>query len=197
MLPNEKIEYDTIESLVKENSTVLDLGCGSGELMEILTDKKKARCQGIEIDEEKVYACVRRGLSVFLGDLDSGLEDYEDQTFDYVILNHSLQELKEPDEVLQDAFRVGKKVIVGIPNFAYYRSRALLCFRGVAPHAPSQPQPWYETPNLTVITIKDFLTYIKTKNYKILKEYYFNNSRRIQLWPNIFATRALFVLERR
>lgn len=191
----ESLEYDLIVKMIEPDSTVLDLGSGSGELMETLTERRNARCQGVEIDEEKIMECVARGLSVFYGDLDSGLEDYEDSAFDYVILNHSLQELKSPHLALQDAFRVGKNVIVGIPNFAHFRARAMLFFLGKAPHPPRQEFPWYENPNLSVITVRDFKGYLKFNNIVIQKEIYLNERQRIYFWPELFATRALFLLK--
>ena len=111
-------DHRAILELVKEGSTVLDLGCGSGELLYILIKEKKVRGQGIEIDNNDIYKCVSRGLNVFHGDIDSGLAEYKDKSFDYVILNQSLQQVKHLDTVLKDALRVGRKVIAGFPNFA-------------------------------------------------------------------------------
>ena len=121
-------DHKIILGLVQQGSSVLDLGCGSGELMYLLAREKKARCQGIEIDDQAIYDCVARGLCVFHGDIDAGLEDYTEKSFDYVILNQSLQQVRKLETVLRQSLRVGKKVIIGFPNFAYYRSRVQIFF---------------------------------------------------------------------
>lgn len=156
------VEDDFIISAIEENSTVIDLGCGDGRLMQKLEDKKNARCQGVEIDEELIYDCVKRGLSVFLDDLDSGLGDYRDNSFDYVILNQSLQQLKNPQIVLNDAFRIGKKVIIGFPNFAVLRARVQIFFRGRLPVIPSMPYNWYQSPNLHSLSFMTLSIIAKT-----------------------------------
>ncbi|MDD4955804.1 MAG: methionine biosynthesis protein MetW, partial [Candidatus Omnitrophica bacterium] len=113
-----KSDHKAILDMVEANSSVLDLGCGDGDLLELLMLKKNVRGQGIEIDEQAIYRCVAKGLSVLHGDIDTGLSEYKDKAFDYIILNQSLQQLKHVETVLFDALRVGKKVIVGFPNFA-------------------------------------------------------------------------------
>ena len=116
-------DYKIISEIIGSGSKVLDLGCGDGELMALLAKEKNARAQGIELDDSQIYKCVERGLSVFHSDIDSGLLEYPDKSFDYVILNQTMQQAKKADFVIQEALRVGKKLIVGFPNFAYVKAR--------------------------------------------------------------------------
>src|SRR5208283_776373 len=116
-------DHRIILEWVKNSSSVLDLGCGSGELLYLLSKEKKARGHGIEISDDEIYKCVAKGLNVMHGDIENGLADYKDQSFDYVILNESMQQIRRVDPVLEDALRVGKKVLVGFPNFVHYQSR--------------------------------------------------------------------------
>ncbi len=156
---------------------MLDLGCGSGELLYLLAKEKKARCQGIEIDDQAIYDCVARGLCVFHGDIDTGLADYSDKSFDYVILNQSLQQVRRIEAVLRDSLRVGKKVIIGFPNFAYYRSRAQIFFHGRTPVTPSLPYEWYDTPNLHFLSMSDFVSYCGRKGISIEEKFFLNNKK--------------------
>ena len=134
-MPSKEIplEYRTILEWVSQGSTVLDLGCGDGELLSLLTRAKNVRAQGIEIDEQAIYQCVAKGLSVFHEDIDNGLSEYGDKSFDYVILYQSFQQVKKPDVVLKEALRVGREVIIGFPNFAHYRARLQIFFKGKTP----------------------------------------------------------------
>ena len=195
-IDTKRLDHRIIMNMVREGGTVLDLGCGSGELLELLEKNKKIKGQGIEIDEQAIYSCVAKGLSVFHGDLDTGLEDYSDKSFDYVILNESLQEVKKPDVVLTDALRVGRKVIVGFPNFVYYRSRFQLFFQGRTPITPSLPYEWHDTPNLHFLSIMDFMEYCKKRNIKTEKTVYLNQNKVIQFWPNWFAQTGIFQISK-
>src|SRR5450759_4246882 len=134
-----KLEYDIITGWVEAKASVLDLGCGSGDLSARLANEKRAVVQGIEIDEQAVYKCVGKGISVLHGDIDSGLADYGDKSFDYVILSESFQQVKKPESVLAEALRVGKRVIVSFPNFVHYSARWQLFFKGTVPVTPSLP----------------------------------------------------------
>ena len=190
------LDHRIILDLVEPGSTVLDLGCGSGELLYLLTREKKARCQGIEIDDHAIYDCVARGLCVFHGDIDAGLEDYTDKSFDYVILNQSLQQVQKLESVLSQSLRVGKKVIIGFPNFAYYRSRAQIFFRGRTPVTPSLPYEWYDTPNLHFLSIFDFMKYSRKKGITIERDFFLAGEKLIKLLPNLFAQSGLFLISR-
>lgn len=195
-MANENISLDhrVILDLIQPRSSVLDLGCGTGDLLYILVKEKEARVQGIEIDEQAIYKCVAKGLSVFHGDIDTGLAEYADKSFDYVILNQSLQQVQHVDRVLADALRVGKKVIVGVPNFAYYNARLQLFFRGRVPVTPSLPYSWYETPNLHFLSIFDFIDYCRFKKIKIEKSAYLNGKRRVRRLANLFAQTGIFLI---
>jgi methionine biosynthesis protein MetW len=189
-------EHQIIAGLVRSGSSVLDLGCGDGVLLNILRKEKNiSKSQGIEIDEQAIYKCVARGLSVFHGDIDSGLSEYEDKSFDYVIINQTFQQVKKPDTVLGEALRVGREVIVGFPNFAYYKARYHLAIRGVAPVTRSLPYQWYDTPNIHFLSIADFIRYCSQRNIKIEKSYYLGNKGKIRLFPNLFALLGIFLIK--
>ena len=188
------LDYQVIYQIIESGSRVLDLGCGSGELLVLLAKEKNAKVQGIELDDAAIYKCVERGLSVFHGDIDSGLSEYPGQSFDYVILNQSMQQVKRADFVIEEALRVGKKVIVGFPNFVYLAARLMFFFRGKAPITKSLPHHWYDTPNLRFLSLSDFRDFCRKKNIKILSAYFLGNKTSIKFWPNLFALNAVFVI---
>jgi len=175
---------------------VLDLGCGGGELLYMLIKERGAHGQGIEIDEQAIYTCVERGLNVFHGDIDSGLSEFPDRSFDYVILNQSLQQVKHVEPVVWDSLRVGKKVIVGFPNFAHYSARFQMFFKGRAPVTASLPYQWYETPNLHFLSICDFFVFCQDKGITIERCEYIGDRGRICRFPNIFAQIGIFVISK-
>ncbi|MEM5948548.1 methionine biosynthesis protein MetW [Spirochaetia bacterium 38H-sp] len=172
--------FKEIVDLIDEGSRVLDLGCGSGELLSMLKEKKKVYATGVDIEEKMVLNCIQRGLSVFQGDLDEGLKDYETGSYDYVILSHTLQVVKRPKELLIEMLRVGKKAIVNFPNFGYMGIRLQLLFKGRMPVTKGLPYSWYDTPNIHLCTRKDFIELSKEIHAKILKEIAFNNKHRIR-----------------
>ncbi len=186
------LDHRIIYQLIAPGARVLDLGCGDGELMYLLAKDKNVKVQGIEIDEEAIYKCVARGLSVFHGDIDSGLKEYPDDSFDYVILNQAMQQAKKADFVITEALRVGKKLIIGFPNFGHINARVSLFFRGKTPVTPSLPYRWYNTPNLHFLTISDFKSYCADRKIKILESRYLSGNRIVYIWPNLFATDAIF-----
>jgi methionine biosynthesis protein MetW len=193
-----KPEYRLISNLVRPGSSVLDLGCGDGELLALLMKEKNlAKIQGIELDEQAIYRCVAKGLSVFHGDIDSGLSEYENDSFNYVIINQTFQQVKKPDVVLNEALRVGHDVIVGFPNFAYYTARIHLALKGVAPITRSLPYEWYDTPNIHFLSIADFINYCRKRNIRILKSFYFNENRPIRFFPNLLASLGIFLISKK
>lgn len=191
-----RIDHRVILELIPPRSSVLDLGCGSGDLLYILIKEKDVQAQGIEIDEQAIYNCVAKGLNVLHGDIDSGLADYSDKSFDYVVLNQSLQQVRHVEGVLEDALRVGKKVIVGFPNFAYYKARLQLGFGGRAPVTPALPYTWYETPNLHFLSILDFTRYCRAKGITVEKKVYLGARRRVWALPNLLGQAGVFLISR-
>ncbi len=188
-------EYPAIARLVTPESSVLDLGCGDGELLALLRKERNiSRAQGIEIDEKAIYKCVAKGLSVFHGDIDSGLAEYMDKSFDFVILNQTFQQVKKPDVVLGEALRVGKEVIVGFPNFAHISARFQLGVLGRAPITRSLPYEWYNSPNIHFLSIGDFIHYCHKRNIKIKKSFYFGKEKPVWLLPNMLAQIGLFLI---
>ena len=158
-MADKRLDHQLICDLITPESSVLDLGCGDGDLLRLLAQEKQVNGQGIEIDEKEIYKCVEKGLNVLHGDIDSELAEYKDDSFDYVILNESLQQVLHLEEVLFNALRVGKKVIVGFPNFTYYKSRFQLCFLGRTPVTAALPYKWYQTPNLHFLSLTDFIIF--------------------------------------
>ncbi len=192
----EKLEYQVIVDLVPPGASILDLGCGDGYLMNLLATRKGAKVQGIEIDEQAIYQCVAKGLSVFHGDLDTGLVDFSDQSFDFVILDQTLQQLERPDEVLGDALRVGRKVIVGFPNFAHYSARLQMVLRGRSPVTPFLPYQWHDTPNLRFFSTLDFVDYCREKKIRIEKAVHLSAKRIVGLMPNLRSQVGIFLITR-
>ena len=189
-----KLDLKIILGLIQPGSSVLDLGCGDGELLALLVRDRKSRVQGIEIDEQAIYKCVARGLSVLHGDIDSDLPDYGDKSFDFVILNQSFQQVKKPDVVLREALRVGREVVVSFPNFAHYSARLQIFFKGKTPVTPSLPYEWYDTPNLHFLSISDFIAYCRKRNIKIKKAAFIGIGKRVKVLPNLFALTGIFLL---
>lgn len=189
-----RLDFQVILQWIRPGSTVLDLGCGDGDLLELLVREKGVKAQGIEINEQAIYRCVAKGLSVFHDDLDRGLSEYGDKTFDYVILNQTLQQVRKLDEALQEALRVGCEVIVGFPNFAHWSGRVQLFFRGKTPITPSLPYPWYDTPNLHFLSLSDFTDYCRRRGIEILRRAFWGEGGIVRLLPNLFAQNGVFLI---
>lgn len=191
------LEYGVILEWIEAGSSVLDLGCGDGKLLSLLVREKKVKAQGIEIDEQAIYRCVARGLSVFHQDIDNGLSEYANKSFDYVILNQSFQQVKKPDIVLTEALRVSEKVIISFPNFAHYRARVQIFFNGRTPVTSSLPYEWHETPNLHFLSILDFIEYCKNRNITIEKSSFVGRNRSVKIFPNLFALTGVFLISKK
>ena len=189
-----KLDHQIITRIIMEGAHVLDLGCGNGELLSVLAQEKNALVQGIELKDDQMHKCVERGLTVLQGDIESGLVDYPDQSFDYVILNQIMQEIKAADFVIAESLRVGKRVIVGFPNFAHIKARLTLFLRGKTPINEALPYYWFETPNIRFLTIRDFTDYCLKKNIHIEQAYYLGKSDPVHILPNLLALNAVFVL---
>ena len=189
-----RLDQKLILGMVTEGSSVLDLGCGEGDLLYLLEKKKKVIGQGIEFSEQAIYSCVEKGLSVYHGDIDTGLSEYGDRSFDYVILNESLQQVWKPGIVLNEALRVGRKVIVGFPNFGYYSVRLQVFFGGRTPVTPSLPCMWHDTPNVHFISISDFEEYCKTRGVSVLDSVFIRKNKVTRILPNLFADIGIFMI---
>ena len=159
-----------ISSWIKPSTKVLDLGCGDGELLKILREKYGVHGYGIEIDIENIKKSIKNGVNVLQIDLDSGLDDFESKSFDYVVLAQSLQVLKEPKKLIDEMLRVGNEIIVSFPNMGHWSSRLDLMVKGTMPVTENLPYSWHETPNIHLCTIRDFTLFCKENNYKILEK---------------------------
>jgi methionine biosynthesis protein MetW len=188
------LDHRIIYSIIEPASRVLDLGCGEGDLLYPLVRDKQVRAQGIELNDKAIQECVKKGLSVFQDDIENSLREYPDNSFDYVILNQSMQEVKKVDYVIQEAMRIGSKVIVGFPNFAHIKSRLMLFFRGKSPITGSLPYLWYDTPNVRFLSITDFKDFCARKNIRIVEAHYLGEKTIVRFLPNLFALNAIFVL---
>jgi methionine biosynthesis protein MetW len=196
-----RIDHDIILDLVPRGAKVLDLGCGDGSLLEKLVRTKEVRGSGIEISDEGVRSCIEKGLAVLQGDIDEGLRDYPDRSFDYIILNQTLQAVKKPDVVLGEMLRVGEKGVVGFPNFAYWKMRVYLLLRGRMPKTEFLPYDWYNTPNIHFCSIEDFDAYCDRFELRVERRIYLSNDRGGRVLrgvrPNLFAESAVYLLAKR
>lgn len=195
-----RFDLQMIASWIESGSKVLDLGCGEGDLLLYLKENKQVIGTGIEHIEEKVAQCIERGLSVLQGDINEEVLDYPDDTFDYAILSQTLQQVYEPAKLIQELLRIGKKGIVSFPNFSHWGIRLHLLTTGFAPITKQLPYEWYDTPNIRVITIKDFRKFSKGVGFDILKEIPINTNSQdrygniVEFLPNLRATYGIFLI---
>ena len=164
-----KKEFKVIAELLPNNTRVLDVGCGDGSLMYFLKEEKNIEVRGLELNQDNVQQCIHKGLPVIQGNAETELHQFPDQSFDYVVLSQTLQAFYEPEEVLKNLLRIGKSVIVSIPNFGYWKVRIKLLFFGEMPVTKTLPNTWYNTPNLHMCTIKDLFKFCDEKNINIKK----------------------------
>ena len=189
-----KLEHRVILEWIESGSSVLDLGCGNGELLAALVrEKKLVRAQGIEIDEKAIYECVAKNLSVVHQDIETGLSEYLDRSFDYTILAGSLQQVRKPDSVLHHALRVGKKTVVSFPNFGHYSARLQIMFGGKVPVTAALPFEWYDTPNLHFLTISNFFDYCGKRRINIERSAFLGR-KKLRLLPNLRAETSVFLI---
>ena len=191
-------DYRVILGMVDAGSRVLDLGCGGGELLELLSREKEVTGQGVEIEPNNISACVGRGVSAIQGDVDEGLADYPDRSFDYVILNQTLQVVRAPDRVLTEMVRVGRAGIVGFPNFGYWEVRLRLLFGGRMPVTEELPYSWYSTPNIHMLSIKDFEEFCTEAGIEIMAREYVTRGggRAPSALSNIAAAEAVYMIKK-
>ena len=191
-----RVDYDMIVDLVDENSRVLDVGCGEGELLCRLQRRRNVTGLGIEVDQEKVIRAIACGINVIHANIDKGLADLPDDSFDSVILSMTLQVLKNPALALKEMLRVGKKCIVTFPNFGHWRVRAELAFLGRAPVTSQLPHSWHESPNRHVLTVRDFRAFCAQFQFGIEKEIFLHDNGQTRVLPNLRAEEALYVLRK-
>jgi len=191
-------DLSAIADLVEAGWRVLDLGCGDGALLEFLRDRKAVRGRGIELSEKGMLACVRRGLSVRQGNLQEGLADYPDQSFDAVILSQTLPFLDDPAMVLNEMLRVGRTAIVSFSNWGHWRCRLELLFTGRIPVAVDLPQQWHESPRRQLFSVTDFARFCRQIDIRIDRQVYMNHGVRIRTgrFKNLLSTTAVFTLRR-
>ena len=185
-------DYAMIAELVESGSRVLDLGCGEGELLAWLREHKGIDSRGVEIDGHKVSRAITRGVSAYQSDIDLGLADYPDGSFDFVILSQTLQETRYPLRVLREMLRVGKHGIVAFPNFGHWSTRLAHLFSGRAPRTELFPYNWYESPNLHFLTVHDFVLLCRQQNWIIERQIFLRGDRQVRRWPNVFSEVAVF-----
>lgn len=187
-------DFIYIASLIPEGSRVLDLGCGTGELLAMLREKG-VKAQGIEKNEICVIECMKKGLYVHHGDIDDGLSHHLDKSFDYVILNQTIQQTVNPGKIIKDSLRIGKNVILVFPNFGFYQIRFSILFTGKTPVTELMPYHWYDTPNLHFLSVQDFELFAKTNRVKILKTAFFHKRSQVRFFPNFFSSLSLYILQ--
>ena len=197
-----KLEFKIIADLLEENTRVLDVGCDDGTLMEFLKKNKNIDIRGIEISKKKVQVCISKGLTVLEGNAEFDLKQFPENSFDYVVLGQTLQAFVNPEIVIKELLRVGKKAIVTIPNFGHWRVRLNLLTKGTMPVTKTLPNDWYNTPNIHMCTIKDFVKFSKTINFKIYKSLALMNRNVSNInnsnlsFKNLFAELGIFLIEK-
>jgi methionine biosynthesis protein MetW len=189
-------DYAIISELIEPASRVLDLGCGEGELLEWLAANKQVEGRGIEIDGPRVQRAIARGLTVYQGDIDAGLADYPDGSFDYVILSQTLQETRRPLNALQEMLRVGRRVIVTFPNYGHWSVRLSLLAGGRAPRTRCFPYQWYDSPNIHFLTIRDFEALVRGQGWTVERKIFLAGRRAGFFLANLMADVAVFLVRK-
>ena len=197
-----KKEFEIIANLIEKSTRVLDVGCGDGTLMQFLKNNKKIDIRGIEISKNNVQKCVEKGLTVIEGDAEKDLVQFPDGSFDFVILSQTLQAFLNPEIVINELLRVGKKAIVTIPNFGYWKVRLHLLTKGTMPITKNLPDEWYNTPNLHMCTIKDFYKFCDDRDIKLDKALALHNEKISSIneanlnIKNLSAELGIFLIEK-
>ena len=195
-----KKEFKVIADLLPKNVRVLDVGCGDGSLMSLLIKEKNIEARGLELIEENVKKCIYKGLSVIEGNAETELHQFPSQSFDFVVLSQTLQAFYNPEKVLKDLLRIGKSVIISIPNFGYWKVRTSLLFFGKMPVTKTLPNSWYNTPNLHMCTIKDLFHFCVEKNIEIKRAVGINEDKTSEIKKsnleikNFFSKLGIFLI---
>ncbi|WP_150276738.1 methionine biosynthesis protein MetW [Halopseudomonas salina] len=195
-----RADLEIIQEWIKPGSRLLDLGCGDGELLRYLSDHRKVTGYGLEIDPEKINACIERGVNVIEQNLDAGLSNFGDNTFDSVLMTQALQAVHYPDQVLEEMLRIGREAILTFPNFAHWRCRLYLGTKGRMPVSEFMPYTWYNTPNIHFCTFKDFEELCRERSIRILDRLVVDQSHQSTwlsgLWPNLLGEIAIYRVTR-
>ena len=197
-----KTEFKLIADLIETNTRVLDVGCGDGTLMEFLKNNKEINVRGIEISKSNIQQCIGKGLTVIEGDAEQDLSQFPDASFDFVILSQTLQAFLNPEKVISELLRVGKKAIVTIPNFGYWKVRLHLLMKGTMPITRTLPDEWYNTPNLHMCTIQDFFNFCKKRKINLYNSIALQNLKSSKITntnltlKNLTAVLGIFLIEK-
>ena len=198
-----KKEFYNIANLVTKNAKILDVGCGNGELMKYITENITENVRGLEISKNNIQKCIAKGLTVIEGDAEKDLRQFPNSSYDFVILSQTLQAFLDPENVINELLRVGKKAIVSIPNFGHWRVRLNLLFKGQMPITENLPNEWYNTPNLHMCSIKDFFEFCDKKNLNLFKALTIKNqkiseiNKRNLFSKNLFSELGIFLIKKK
>ena len=196
-----KKEFKVISELIENKSKALDVGCGDGELLKYLLENKTKDIRGLELSKESVQKCLSKGLPVIEGNAENDLIQFPNKSFDYVILSQTLQAFLNPDKVIKELLRVGKKAIVTIPNFGHWKIRIKLLVNGTMPMTENLPYEWHSTPNLHMCTIKDFFVFCEERDIKIFKSLALNQDKISEInnknlnYKNLMSDLGIFLIE--
>jgi methionine biosynthesis protein MetW len=189
-------DYAIIGELVAPKTRVLDLGCGEGELLAWLRENKQVDARGVEMTGARVQKAIARGVSVYQGDLESALDDYPDNAFDYAILSQTLQETRDPLRVLTGMLRIANRAIVAFPNFGHWRVRLSHLWSGRAPQTELFPHEWYNSPNIHFLTVLDFEQLVEKQHWHVERRIFLSRNREVTMFPNLTAEVAVFLVSR-
>lgn len=194
-------DLNIIQQWIKPNSKVLDLGCGQGVLLKYLSEHKNVHGYGLEINPDKITACIKKGLNVIEQNLDKGLSNFQENTIDTVVMTQALQAVQRPDLLLDEMLRIGNEAIVTFPNFGYWRTRFYLLLKGRMPMSKTLPYNWYDTPNIHLCTFRDFEVLCHEKGIRILNRTVVDGEHKehlsINLWPSMLGETAIYHIKRK
>ena len=197
-----KEEFKVIANSIQKNKSILDIGCGDGELMKFIYENISNKIRGLEISKDNVQICIQKGLTVIEGNAEMDLQQFPSNSFDYVILSQTLQAFLNPEKVINDLLRIGKTSIVTIPNFGYWKVRFNLLFKGTMPVTKTLPNEWYNTPNLHMCSIKDFVNFCNKRKINLFKSLALTNNKVSSInefnlnFKNLTSELGIFLIEK-